>query len=1135
MSLKYIFGIPGSGKTYLCTDEVINCARSGKKALYIVPEQFSLESERLITEKSDVLMSSEVVSFVHLAHRMLSHIGKGSVKILDDDSKLLLLRKAAIELKANMLVYKSSADKQGFLENISALISELVCCGVTPDILLKKSEHFSENNVLLSRKLKDIASLYSLFMTFIHDKYILKDTLPDILAQHIPDSGLFDNTEIWIDSFTDFTPQEIKVIGAFLKVCPRVTISIALPDGHIPASPSPFNPLFELWRSVKAISATARDQDIAIEKPLILTKDVRHKNAPNLKAFTEEYLKGKPICCSTGNDIKTFSSSSIDEELEWCAQEIISLLTDNSLNCSDIGVIVSSDSYYLPLNNIFAKYNIPFFTDVRHDILSHPLTVFICSVFRLLTMGWRREDFFALLHSGLTEIEENEICLAENYCIATGIRRIPPTKEGTDEKEWEFRPGYESDADLEALNLTRRRILSIASAISLLKGKHTVNETSKGIYSLLNELGVEERLSAWIDCAKQKGDENAARINTGVWNAVGTVFSRMCSVMGEDKISTDEFFKLLYSCIKNATLGVIPPTCDGVTVGEFNRSRLPNIKVLFMLGVNEGLIPPHHNDTNLLSDNDRALLSENDCILGGDTLRLITRDSYKVYACVSKPSKKLYISCNTEVAEGIMSSFMQDIINNFSLTLMPAVRDEKVSSVFTDEQAYSMLLKHIKSLGSQEKPSLSPFYLSVYNHLKEKEEFSLRLKELRLWSDIVIKSEDNIEEELAKELYLKDENTIKTGITNIEAFERCPFGFFLKNGLLAFDRNEFSMENRDYGTLFHKILSDFSDTAMNLNMSWAELKENGRLNPMVEAAVQKAVDDCKFGFFSATEANKYIVKKIKQTACDVINAMAVNNAGLVPYGYEIPFGKGGKSLPPLEYRLNDNVRLLLKGSIDRADIVTDEKGSRYVRITDYKNSASTAFSADDVFIGIKLQLPLYMQAFLNGNDDIKPGAFFYFGVNDPVFDAKKSARDLDGDTFRRLIAGGVSTNEKGFRDTLNYIEREKFEKASADNNRDKINRSFFTISENQFNALYDCINGIISKAGTDIIKGVIKPYPYKCGKNTACGGRNFSCEYSAICGFELRKGGMNKYRTVSRKKLDDARKILMDIEEEKNT
>ena len=52
-------------------------------------------------------------------------------------------------------------------------------------------------------------------------------------------------------------------------------------------------------------------------------------------------------------------------------------------------------------------------------------------------------------------------------------------------------------------------------------------------------------------------------------------------------------------------IGIVPPTIDRVVVGDMTRSRLNHIKVLFMAGVNEGIIPKPAKKGRILSGADR--------------------------------------------------------------------------------------------------------------------------------------------------------------------------------------------------------------------------------------------------------------------------------------------------------------------------------------------------------------------------------------------------------------------------------------------------------------------------------------------------------------------------------------------------
>lgn len=55
-------------------------------------------------------------------------------------------------------------------------------------------------------------------------------------------------------------------------------------------------------------------------------------------------------------------------------------------------------------------------------------------------------------------------------------------------------------------------------------------------------------------------------------------------------------------------MGIIPPTADQVLLGEMERTRLKDIKVLFFAGVNDGIIPKHGGRAGLLSESDREFL-----------------------------------------------------------------------------------------------------------------------------------------------------------------------------------------------------------------------------------------------------------------------------------------------------------------------------------------------------------------------------------------------------------------------------------------------------------------------------------------------------------------------------------------------
>lgn len=1090
MRLRYILGIPGSGKTTRCIDEIIKASQEGRKALYIVPEQFSLESERLLCSAAEgnVVMNSEVISFGHLAHRLLSATGGSGEKILDDNAKTLLLRRIINNLlkEDSLVFYGRSAASTGFADNISALITEFIRCDVAPDTIEEKSVYFADKDRMLSDKLHDIGLIYSGFKADIKDRYIAKDSLLDVLAERIPAAEMLKDTEIWLDSFTDFTPQEFKVAEALLRACVRLNISFCVDTPYFGADIDAFDPYRETKRSINRINRAAKNMGAVIDKSVFLDKDVRHGSAPALGFLTKHYFDGQR-CSSPSDEIKTVCASSAREELTYAAGEILSLLRDKKYRCSDIALLISSDSYYRELGNVFDKFGIPYFTDSRRSVLSHPLTEMLRSIFRLLRYGFGCDEVFRLLKTGFNDLTREEIAVAENYCTACAV------KNGRWYEKWEYTLSGRYEDKFDLLNDIREYICDILDSIAALRKvkPKTVRSLCEAVYKLFERFGVKERLGMMINDAAAENNEDAVRLHSGVWDTVGDIFSKMCEIMGDDETDTAEFGRLLEAALRNAELGLIPPTCESVTAAHFERSRLPNVKALFMLGVNEGIIPPHHSDTNLLSDSDRMNLSVSGCELGGDSLRLINRDRYNIYTCITKPSERLYISYNTSLESGIRSPLVQDICSCFNKVPIGVKNGE----IFADEQAFELLLAHIASLGEEEE--VSPLYKAVYAHLYENENYRARLERVSLWLEPPSCENESIGSRLAEKLYLSADDTLVSGITRIQDYESCPYMYFLKYGLKAEEQAEYVPNAADCGTILHNVLKQFSEKVQS-ETDWESIDEN-YIRENVDAITAQVTEKYNTAFFDNDASGSFVAERLKKAAVSTIKAFSEKVDGFVPCGYEVTFGPDeDTALPSLKYKLNDSTVLLLTGSIDRVDTFTDKNNDTYVKITDYKTTQKQdLFSEESLFLGIQLQLPLYMQAYTQSSGNVREGGFFYFRIADPVFERVSS------DAFAGLISGGAAVDEPSVMEALSDVERKKLSGRSA---------AFIKIPQEGIKRLTEYVNGMITDAGRSIISGDIKAKPYLFGGRTSCK----YCNYSAICCFELCRGGKGRYRSIGR-------------------
>ena len=99
MSLRFVFGASGAGKSTFLRNEVLEDAAKNPDKLYflVVPDQYTLQTQKEMVTSSPVggILNIDVLSFGRLSHRVLEEIGALSVPVLDDTGKNLVLRLVA--------------------------------------------------------------------------------------------------------------------------------------------------------------------------------------------------------------------------------------------------------------------------------------------------------------------------------------------------------------------------------------------------------------------------------------------------------------------------------------------------------------------------------------------------------------------------------------------------------------------------------------------------------------------------------------------------------------------------------------------------------------------------------------------------------------------------------------------------------------------------------------------------------------------------------------------------------------------------------------------------------------------------------------------------------------------------------
>lgn len=95
MSFRIVIGSAGAGKTYYICSEMLHKIKkdNNKNFIYIVPEQFTLETQRKMVNMQRELfslsgiMNVDIVSFNRLSFRVFEELGVDTLSILDDTGK----------------------------------------------------------------------------------------------------------------------------------------------------------------------------------------------------------------------------------------------------------------------------------------------------------------------------------------------------------------------------------------------------------------------------------------------------------------------------------------------------------------------------------------------------------------------------------------------------------------------------------------------------------------------------------------------------------------------------------------------------------------------------------------------------------------------------------------------------------------------------------------------------------------------------------------------------------------------------------------------------------------------------------------------------------------------------------------
>lgn len=1122
MGIRFIYGRAGSGKSTYCLNSIKNRLNdnNSNRLIYLVPEQYTFQRETMLLKDvgEEGLLRAQVLSFKTMAQRVFEECGGRVHGRMRDSGKSMLIHKILQESEEDLQYFNRISKEQGFTDIISDTITEFKKYNVTPGVLREGITKVDDEE--LQSKLTDLANIFEKFDLSISENLIDTDDELTYLANKLSSCGLYDGAEIWIDEFTTFTPQQMEVIKVLAKRCKGVNIALCMDE----VSSGDGSEVTDIFNSLKTtelrILNMMRDEHIGYEKPVNLNnnKNNRFKYNDELKHL-EKYFFTYPFkgYKQDVNTIRLYKANNSYDEVENVAKEILSFVRDKGYRFRDISVVCRNiDDYEKIAAVIFNEYDIPFFLDKKIDILSNPLIVLILSSIEVMIRNWSYESVFKYLKSGLVNIDRHEIDILENYVLANGIKGFKWTNELSISEE----DNDEIDP-IKVMIKVREPLINLHSKI---RSNKSVKAICTAIYEFLVELNCFNRIEEWISEFDEYGMQGKVMEYQQVSEIVIDILDQAVDVIGNDLITINEFYKILNAGFQNKEIGIIPIALDQVNIGDIARIKGRNVKVLFIVGVNDGILPAANKDEGILSDRDRDLLKENGIELSSSTRAKVFEEQYMVYTALTLASDYLMISYPMADFEG--KSLRSSIVIPRLKRIFPRLVEEsdlfnlkekadKYSKVTAPIPTFNELILALRR--NYENEEVEAYWKDVYCWYKDKEEFYNKsgniLEGLKYSNDGEVVAREKL-----KKLYSIKDGRLLFSVSRLENYAECPFSYFIKYGLKARDRKVYEFSAPDLGSFMHEILDEFTNKVKRERISWSELNSE-RCRSIVSDLIERKLIEDSNSILNSSKKYKYFTNRFKRVIAKSVSVLAeqMRKGQFEIFSNEFQFGNL-RDGAPIKLELPSGEDVYLTGRIDRIDSL-DLHGNTYIRVIDYK-SGSKKFDLNELYYGLQIQLLVYLDAILKNSQYIlhtqaMPGAILYFKIDDPII---KSKSELQDEEIRKQVLDKLKMNGLLLKDaelvkamdndmeTYSLVIPATFKKDGDFSSNSSV------ITEEQFNILREYVNFKMIELCEDMLSGKIRIEPCKNQRTAYCD----YCDYSAICQFDTSIKD-NKYKLVLKK------------------
>lgn len=1137
MSLQLILGGSGSGKTTFLQDSVIRAAMRYPEQLYfmIVPEQFTMQTQKDIVTRHPChgTLNIDIVSFQRLAYRVFEELAVENLQVLDDMGKSMVLRKVAANQRRKLKLFSGHLSQAGFVNQLKSMISEFYQYGITPQVLREMAP--LAKTPLLRQKLEDFAVVYESFQDYIAGHYITTEEVLDVLCRLIPESRIVRDSVIALDGYTGFTPVQYRLIGLFMVYAKQVIVTVTADPAISPYEKMGMQKLFYMsHQMVCRLQQMAEEQQVRKLPDIWLPKSEGGKTAQSPRfaespelAWLEQHLfryHGGHYKGALTGSLELYQAGNPSGEIAGVVRRIQQLVREQGLRYRDVAVVTGDlPGYGREIAHQFEQNQIPYFMDDKKSLLNNPMAELIRAALEVIQRDFSYESVFRFLRTGLITDNREMLNRMENYVLALGIRGY---RRWTQEWERTYRAG--AGLNLVELNAFRDEVLApLVTMRDAFRQEHlTVAGMVDAVHGLLADCGIQEKMQACQAYFTGIGEYRLAKEYGQAFELVEELLNRLSDLLGEEIIGRREFAEILDAGFEEISVGVIPAAVDRVVVGDITRTRLAHIRVLFFVGVNDGIVPMRRDRGSLLSDQERDFFGAHSLELAPTAREDNFQQRFYLYLTMTKPSQKLILSYSAVGADGKSrraSYLVGELCRMFPDLSCQEEREADGADfldVYSVSDGYERLVDGLRRFRNEELDEADGNrFLELYRWFFASPEHQNGVRRLTE-AAFYIYEKQGLGHAVARALY---GNILSGSVTRLEQYAACAYGHFLKYGLELMERQRFELAAADLGNLFHDSIDLCFQKVKEEGRDWRTITDEERTE-LVSRCVNQITSDYGNTILNSSSRNAYLAKRVETITQRTVWALQqqIRRGDFVPVGFEVAFS-AADNLQALKISLSKDEELHLRGRIDRMDVCRDGQ-QVYVKIIDYK-SGSTSFDLVALYYGLQLQLVVYMDAVMEmtkrqyPRQDVVPAGIFYYNIADPMVQKEDVAdpEAINAEILRKLKMNGLINSElEAIRHLDHTIEKESDIIPVVLKNGEVQEAKSSVANRERFESLRVYVREKLRSQGREILDGEIGVEPYKSGQRTACD----YCPYHAVCGFDKKTSGY-EYRKLKNRRTEE--------------